>query len=143
MRSTFDRLRQALLFEIIGLCLAAPLGAWALGHSLTEIGGLALIASVVATIWNYVYNLAFDRALLRLTGSTRKRPAIRVLHALLFETALVLALLPVAAWWLETTLWRAFVADAGLSAFYLVYAFVFTWCYDRAFPPPPLPAAAR
>ncbi len=143
MRTTPDRIRQALLFEAIGLCLAAPLGSLALGHSLWEIGGFAAIASLAATVWNYAFNLGFDRALLRLTGSVRKSLPARLIHAVLFETVLVLALLPVAAWWLQVGLWPAFVADAGLSAFYLVYAFVFTWAYDTVFPAPPAPAAGR
>ena len=141
MRSTFDRIRQALLFEAIGLCLSVPLGSLVLGHSLAEIGVFAAIASVAATVWNYVYNLAFDTLLQRWTGSVRKSVPVRVLHAVVFETVLVLALLPVAAWWLGVGLWPAFVADAGLSAFYLVYAFVFTWAYDALFPAPP--AGAR
>lgn len=143
MRSTPDRIRQAVLFEAIGLCVSAPLGSVLFGHSIWEMGGFAVIASLAATVWNYVYNLAFDRAMLRWRGTLRKTLPLRVLHAVLFETALVLALLPVAAWWLQVGLWPAFLADAGLSAFYLVYAFVFTWAYEAVFPAPPAPAAGR
>lgn len=143
MRSTSDRIRQALMFEAIGLCLVAPLGSVILGHSLVEIGGFAVIASLAATAWNYTYNLVFDRLMLRWTGSVKKSLWQRVVHAVLFETALVLALLPVAAWWLQTGLWPAFVADAGLSAFYLVYAFVFTWVYEAVFPQTEATASAR
>lgn len=134
MRSTADRIRQALLFEGIGLALSMPFFAVVLGHPMLELGTLAIIASLVATVWNYVYNLIFDRALLRFTGSPRKTPLLRVVHAVLFETALLLALLPVAAWVLGVGLWQAFLADAGFAAFYLVWAFVFTWAYDRTFP---------
>ena len=134
MRGTGDRIRQALLFEGIGLALAMPFFALVLGHPMLELGTLAIIASLTATVWNYVYNLIFDRALLRFTGGTRKTPGLRVIHAVLFESALLLALLPVAAWVLDVGLWEAFVADIGFSAFYLVWAFIFTWGYDRAFP---------
>ena len=134
MRSTTDRIRQALLFEGIGLALSMPFFAVVLGHPMHALGALAIIASLVATVWNYVYNLIFDRALLRFTGGTEKTFSLRVLHAVLFEGVLLLALLPVAAWVLGVGLWQAFLADIGFSAFYLVWAFVFTWGYDRAFP---------
>ncbi|SFG22347.1 Uncharacterized membrane protein [Palleronia marisminoris] len=143
MRSTTDRIRQAVLFEGLGLALSIPFFALVLGHPMHELGALAIIASLVATVWNYVYNLIFDHALLRFTGGVQKTLLLRVVHAVLFETALLLALLPVAMWVLGVGLWQAFIADIGFSAFYLVWAFVFTWGYDRVFPPEtPAPQAA-
>ena len=43
-----------------GLSVAARLGA---------LGVVGVVSSVVATIWNYLYNLGFDHALRRLRGS--------------------------------------------------------------------------
>ncbi len=136
MRSTRDRIRQAVSFEIIGLIIVTPMGAWLFGHDPFDIGLLAAFAATLATGWNYVYNLGFDHTLLRLTGRVRKRPVERVLHAIGFEAGLLVALLPVVALWLGISLWEAFVMDLFLALFYMVYAFVFTWIYERLFPVP-------
>lgn len=136
MRSIADRIRQALSFELIGLSIVTPLASWIFGFEMMEIGGLALISATVATVWNYIYNLGFDHALRRFFGRTQKTLPLRVVHAVCFEAGLLLALLPIFAWWLDITLVQAFVMDVSFSAFYLVYAFVFTWAYDTVFPIP-------
>jgi uncharacterized membrane protein len=43
-------------------------------------------------------------------------------------------MLPLIMWWLEVGFLTALAMDAGLAAFYVVYAFGFTWGYDRLFP---------
>ncbi|EAR51310.1 hypothetical protein OG2516_17815 [Oceanicola granulosus HTCC2516] len=135
MRTTSDRIRQALSFEIIGLLIVTPLFAWLFQHSLGEIGVLALIGASVATGWNYLFNLGFDHALLRLRGDVRKSVPLRVAHAVLFEATLLVLLLPIFAWWLGITLWAALLMDLAFAGFYMGYTFVFTWAYDSLFPP--------
>ena len=49
MRTTRDRLRHAIGFELIGLLIAAPLASWVTGVGLNHMGPLALFFSVVAT----------------------------------------------------------------------------------------------
>lgn len=135
MRTTLDRIRQAFSFEAIGLLIVTPLFAWIFDHSLREIGSLGLIGATAATVWNYVYNLFFDHALLRWRGDPRKTPALRILHAALFELTLVALLLPVFAWWLDISLMDALLMDLAFAAFYMGYTFVFTWAYDTLYPP--------
>lgn len=134
MRTARDRIRHALSFEIIGLALVTPLGAWVFDQSFWDIGVLGLGSSIVATIWTYVYNLGFDHLMLRLRGSTAKTLPIRIGHAILFELGLVVALVPIVAWYLGVSLWQALVMDIAFAAFYAVYAFVFNWAYDGIFP---------
>ncbi|PSJ39341.1 PACE efflux transporter [Zobellella taiwanensis] len=136
MRTTKDRIRHTLGFEIIGLLIFAPLASLVFDHNLLDMGMMALVGSLIATVWNYVYNLLFDHALLRLRGDVRKTTSIRVLHAFLFEGGLLLLFLPMIAWHLGITLWEAFVMDIAMSAFYLVYAFLYNLAYDRLFPLP-------
>ena len=62
MRSTKDRIRHAVSFEIIGLVLVTPLGAWAFDMNVQHIGVVAVVGATLATVWNYVYNLMFDHA---------------------------------------------------------------------------------
>lgn len=136
MRTTRDRIRHALSFEIIGLALVTPLGAWAFGLPMHEIGVIGAVSATIATLWNYVYNLGFDRIMQRVRGSTQKTAAIRVLHTILFEAGLLAVLMPPIAWYLGISLWQAFLLDVSFALFYMGYAFVFNWAYDRLFPLP-------
>lgn len=136
MRTTGDRIRHAISFEIIGLLLVTPLGAMGFGIPAGDIGVVAIVSATIATLWNYIYNIIFDRAMKRWRGTVHKTVAIRVLHAVLFEAGLLLATLPFIALYLGIGLWRAFLMDLAFVAFYLIYAFVFNWVYDRAFPLP-------
>ena len=42
--------------------------------------------------------------------------------------------LPIIAWWMGIGLLEALIVDVAFVVFYLIYAFVFTWCYDTIFP---------
>ncbi len=136
MRKTPDRIRHAISFELIGLLLVTPLGALAFGMPLADIGVVTLFSATIATLWNYLYNLLFDHALLRLTGRLAKSVWMRVLHAVLFEAGLLAILMPFIAWYLEVGLMQAFWLDLSFAIFYLIYAFVFNWAYDLIFPVP-------
>jgi uncharacterized membrane protein len=135
MRSTRDRILHAVSFEVVGLALVMPLGSWAFGLSLHDSGAIGVAGATLATVWNYVYNLGFDHLMQRLRGSAAKTLALRVLHAIGFEFGLLLMLAPLIALWLGVGLWQAVMLDLSFAAFYLVYAFVFTWAWDRLFPP--------
>ncbi len=136
MRKTADRVRHAISFEIIGLALVTPLGALAFGMPMADIGVIGVAGATLATAWNYLYNLGFDHLMQHLTGGTQKNVAIRVLHAVMFEVGLLLALLPMIAWYLGISLIQALTMDVSFALFYVAYAFVFNWAYDRIFPLP-------
>ena len=134
MRSTRDRIRHAILFEIIGLALIIPLGTVLFGLHPAAMGVIGLGSALVATVWNYVYNLGFDHAMQRYAGHTRKSLPLRVAHAVLFEAGLLVILLPPIAWYLGISFAQAFVMDLAIAAFYVAYAFGFNLAYDRVFP---------
>lgn len=134
MRTTGDRIRHALSFEIIGLLTIVPLGAWAFSMPAHDIGIVGVVSATLATGWNYLYNLLFDHALLKLGKSLEKNLATRILHAILFEVGLLIVLMPFIAWYLGVSLLHALVMDVSFALFYVVYAFVFNWAYDRIFP---------
>jgi len=136
MRSTFDRIRHAILFELIGLMLVVPLGALVFQTHPLDIGVIALFTSILATGWTYFYNLIFDMVMIRRVGHARKTVVLRVLHSLLFEVGLLAVSLPFIAIYLGIGLWPALIMDAGFVVFYLVYSFVFNWAYDGVFPLP-------
>lgn len=136
MRSTRDRIRHAISFELIGLALVTPLGAIAFGMPVEDIGIVGVGSATLATGWNYLYNIGFDHLMRRLTGSTQKNPVVRIAHAILFELGLLIVLLPLIAWYLDVSLIHALTMDISFAVFYVIYAFVFNWAYDRLFPLP-------
>ena len=97
-------------------------------------GVLGIAFSLLATGWNYIYNVWFDKAMQKWTGTTDKKHKHRILHALLFELGLLWVTIPVIAWWLNLSLWNAFLMDIGLVLFYLVYAYIYNLAYDKLFP---------
>ena len=142
-RSFSDRVRHALSFEIIGLGIFTPLATLAFDKPALDMGMIGLISATVATLWNFVFNIGFDRAMIRATGSAVKSVPVRILHTLMFEGGLVVLLIPMIAWYLGITLWQALVMDIAIVAFYLVYTFFFNIGYDRVYPLPQAePAAA-
>jgi uncharacterized membrane protein len=136
MRATGDRIRHAVSFEVIALFAVTPVGAWAMDQPLYGFGVLAIVCATIATGWNYVYNLMFDHAMLRIRGAVHKTVPVRVMHAVLFEAGLLVFLMPYIAWYLGVSLLAAFWIDIAFAAFYVVYAFVFNWLYDVVFPIP-------
>ena len=133
------RLLYVTLYELIAIA-AATLGLAALsGQGAAHSGVLAVAASAIAVAWNMVFNTLFERWEARHAqrGRTLKR---RLAHAVGFEGGLVLALVPLMAWWFDITLWQALVMDLGLIVFFLCYTFAFNWVFDRIFG---LPASAQ
>lgn len=136
MRKLRDRVRHALLFEAVALAIFIPGSAALFDQPVDHMGVIGIASATIATVWNFVFNMGFDRAMLRLRGSVEKTVAIRVVHTLLFEAGLVVMLIPLIAWYLGIGLWAALVMDLAIVTFYLVYGFLFNLAYDRVFPIP-------
>jgi uncharacterized membrane protein len=135
MRSTTDRIRQAVSFELIGILIVTPLFAWVFDHPMGDMGVLVVLGAMAATAWNYLFALIFDHVLNWRRGDVRKTLPLRIVHAALFEATLLLLLLLIFAWWLDASLVTVLLMEISFAAFYVVYAFVFTWGYDTLFPP--------
>ena len=121
----------AIAAATVGLALLSGQGA---GHS----GVVAMVASVIAVLWNLAFNALFERWESRQAVRGRS-VARRMAHAIGFEGGLALILIPLFAWWFGVTLWQALVMDIGLVVFFLCYTFAFNWGFDRVFG---LPASA-
>ncbi|OWY40149.1 hypothetical protein CEK28_05295 [Xenophilus sp. AP218F] len=128
-KTIWERILHAVLYELCAMLILAPLAALAMGTSLGHMGALALMMSTVAMLWNMVFNALFERV--ERACAWRRTVAVRSLHALLFEGGLVVMLVPLAAWWLGVSYWRAFLLDLGFFAFFLPYTYVFNWLYDH------------
>lgn len=136
MRSAADRIRHAVCFEIIGVLIITPLAGWVFSAEFSQVGVLAIAMSMIATIWNYVYNLGFDHMLLRWRGRVYKTPLERIGHAFAFEFGMLIITLPPVMWWMNYGFSRALAMAGGLMVFYLVYTYVYNWLYDKIFPLP-------
>lgn len=136
LRSFPDRLRQIAFFELGGLALITPPFAWASGVPLAESIGLLALLALIAAIWNGSYNTCFDWIDGRISGRTAdRRPVrLRVVHAIGFETGLLMLSLPVIIWWTGMGFVEALIADLALALAYTCYAFGFNMAYDRTFP---------
>lgn len=145
LRSPLDRARQVLLFELGGLILITPPFAWASGAPARDSLVLLALIALIAALWNAAYNTAFDWIEGRLAGRTAdRRPyPLRVVHALGFESSLILMTLPLVMHWTGMDWQQALFADILVACAYVAYAFVFNLGYDRAFPIEPRTAAAR
>ncbi|HVL76879.1 MAG TPA: PACE efflux transporter [Noviherbaspirillum sp.] len=107
--------------------------------SLQMAGALSVTTSLIAALWNFVFNMLFEAWESR--QARRGRSLLRrLVHAVAFEAVLFAMFVPLIAWWLDVTLLHALAMNTGLAVFFLVYTFVFAWCFDRIFG---LPASAQ
>ncbi|MBL8372511.1 MAG: PACE efflux transporter [Burkholderiaceae bacterium] len=138
MQGPRRRIVYVTLYELIAI-VATSIGLSVFSDSSVERAGVAaVVSSAIAVVWNVVFNTLFERWEARQTVRGRSL-ARRAAHAIGFEGGLVVTLVPFFAWWLDISLWQAFVLDLGLLLFFLVYTFVFNWVFDRVFG---LPASA-
>jgi len=136
LRSLPERAIQTVTFELGGILFAAPLYALVfsapLDHSVAVIAALAL----AMMLWSPLHNTVFDTIELRLTGRVASdRPhAVRVLHAISHEATSMVITLPLLIGLGAHPLPEAFLIDIGLTAFSVVYAYIFNVLYDRLRP---------
>lgn len=135
MSPTLRRVIYVLSYEAFALLLATG-GLMALGHSGSHSGITALVSSVIALSWNFVWTTLFE-AWERRQASRRRTVKRRIGHALGFEAGLIFFLVPAMAWTLQVGYVEAFLLDLGLIVFFLIYTFVFAWLFDLVFPPGP------
>lgn len=124
------RILQAVSYEGVAILFIGPVLAWMFDHPVASAFALSAIMSTIALAWNYLFNTLFERWETRQTAKGRSLRR-RLAHGLGFEGGLLLLLVPLMAYWLETTLFNAFLADLGIFAFFFLYTIGFTWTFDR------------
>lgn len=133
MSPVVRRIIYVISYELIAIVLTA-LGLVVLGFGGGSSGVMAVTASTVAVVWNYLWNTMFE-LWERRQDSPARTLRRRIAHAIGFEGGLVVVLLPIVAAILRVSLLEAFGLEVGLLAFFLVYTFVFTWVFDKVMPP--------
>lgn len=132
MTPTRRRVLQALLYEVFAIAFVGPVLGWAFDKPQTSTLMLAVVLSSIALCWNYVFNALFEKWESRQLAKGRSF-ARRLAHGAGFEGGLTVLLVPVMAYWLDTSFLTAFLANLGLLAFFFVYAMGFTWAFDKVF----------
>lgn len=132
MSRTTRRVLQAILYEVFAIAFVGPVLSLVFDKPLVSTLGLAFVLSSIALAWNYVFNTIFERWESRQAVRGRSF-ARRLMHGMGFEGGLVVLLVPVMAFGLNTSALNALLANLGLLAFFFVYAIAFTWAFDRVF----------
>ncbi|AKV10335.1 membrane protein [Pseudomonas fluorescens NCIMB 11764] len=127
-KSITERIFQAIGFELLAIVICTPLLAWIMDKPMLDMGVVTVVIAALALAWNVVFNGVFDRVLQRF--DIVHSAWTRVVHALLFEGGLVAVGVPLIAWWLNVSLWQAFLLDIGVLLFFLPYTYVYHWAYD-------------
>ncbi|NUL46264.1 PACE efflux transporter [Cellulosimicrobium funkei] len=125
------RVVYAVIFEALAIGFTTVILAL-MGNPAAASAAVGVLSSVVALIWNMVFNTLFERWERR-SGNTGRPLRIRLLHTLLFELGLVIFLVPAVAVLLQVSLWEAFLYEAALIIFFLIYNAVYAWLFDRVF----------
>ena len=127
-RSLYERIFQVVLFEGLAVGIFSPVLSWIVDKPLGETTALTVAISVTAMLWGFAFNSFFGILISHASNKVQKWK--RVIHALGFETGLVLIAVPLSAWWLQMTLVEALLMDLGLLLVFLPYTFCFYWAYD-------------
>jgi len=119
-------------YEVLGLVVGTSVMTLLTGDAFSDTGPLALMISVVATLWNMGYNSLFEAWEVRRNDRTRTVWR-RILHAVGFQITLVCFLVPLIAWWLNITVVHAFLLDIVFIVYVPFYTLAYHWAFDKIF----------
>ncbi|PNK61667.1 hypothetical protein A6J60_012860 [Psychrobacter sp. FDAARGOS_221] len=127
------RLVYVIVFEVVAIILSTYILMWINGGETMESLPVAVMVSLAAVIWNFIYNTAFE-AWERRRQNQERTLLVRSIHAVGFEGGLILVCLPLYMIWYDVGVYEAFMTIIGLLLFFLAYTFVFTLIFDKIFP---------
>lgn len=126
--SNRERVFHAVLFELLAIVLTIGLMAMLTEYSPVSLSELIVLISLIAMVWNFLFNKLFDHFFQgpRLSRGFR----LRLFHTFCFEFGLLCFTLPLVVWVLHIGWWEALTLDIGMTLFIVLYTLVFNWCYD-------------
>ncbi|WP_426444974.1 PACE efflux transporter [Siccibacter colletis] len=127
------RITYVIIFELIAIVLSSMILSGMSDRQVTDSLPVAVGISLIAVIWNYVYNTLFE-SWERKKGITSRSVTLRVAHTVLFEAGFIVLAVPMFMWWYQVSFVTAFMMELGILVFFLVYTFVFTWLFDKIVP---------
>lgn len=127
--NTLERIFQAVMFEIVALVIILSTMVIFVGAEKGKMSVVGIGLSLFATVWNYVYNIIFDK----LAGHNRAQRSLitRMVHACGFELGMIVITLPILAWYLGISWLAALALEAGFLVFILIYTYIFNLLYDK------------
>lgn len=127
--SFLERCFHAVLFEVLAVLLSIAAVKLVTDHQTTEVTLMIILISLIAVVWNFIFNWIFDRFF---TGAREQRSfKLRTFHTLAFECGLLVFTLPLIAYMLKIDWLTAFLMDIGLTLLIVIYTFFFNWAYDH------------
>lgn len=132
MQGIKRRITYVALFEIIAIVITTFGLTHISGRDVQQSGLVATVVSILAIVWNIVYNYGFEYLESRYTDGGRS-VVCRVVHAVGFELGLAMLTVPTLAVLLHISLWTALLTNIGLMLFFMGYTFVFSLAFDRVF----------
>lgn len=127
------RITYVTIFEIFAIVFSTLLLSFLNdGDTLNNLP-VAAASSAAAVIWNFIYNTLFERWEDR-RNIGRRSIVLRICHAIGFEGGLIVILIPLFMWWYNVGPLTAFVMEAALLLFFLIYTFLFTMVFDKVVP---------
>lgn len=128
-RSVTERIFHACTFEFFAIVFTMLIGIFLLNKPVSSMGIVSVMISVTALLLNILFNWIFDKLFPFVNGD---RPIkIRILHAIGFESTLILFTVPMLAFILKVSLLEALMIEAGLLVFFLFYTYIYNWSYDQ------------
>lgn len=120
------------LFEFFAIVFSSFLLAYFAGGATSDSVPIAVAISAVAIAWNYAFNTVFEywESRQKVKGRSLLR---RSVHAISFETGLVLFIVPMYMWWYQVGFVVALQMEVAILIFFLFYSFCFSWSFDRVF----------
>ncbi|WP_339898182.1 PACE efflux transporter [uncultured Gilvimarinus sp.] len=130
--STLERMAHAFLYEFLALVLTIVGVLLFTRHDVGAVFGSMLAISLVALVYNFYFNILFDRWF---PGPRAQRGLrVRVLYAFLFDVCLLSLTTPMVALILDVSLLEALLLDIWVTLFVMVYTFAFNAAYDAVRP---------
>lgn len=119
-------------YEFFAITTVGVVLSLLLGKPILATGSFAIMTSLIAVAWNYVYTSGFEFWESRQTvkGRSRRR---RAAHAIGFEAGLMMIFIPFMSWWLGISFVNAAVYQISFAVYFLCYTYLFNLGFDWVF----------
>nr|WP_231135675.1 MULTISPECIES: PACE efflux transporter [Proteus] len=123
----------AITFEILAILLSTVLLAILSQSQSHNSLPVAIAVSVIALIWNYIFNSFFE--LIESKLRIKKRTVmVRLTHAISFELGLFFFTIPLYMWWYNVSFIKAISMEVTILVFFFIYTYLFTLIFDKLCP---------
>lgn len=127
------KLVYAITFEALAILLSTVLLAVLSQSQSHNSLPVAIAVSVIALIWNYIFNSFFE--LIESTLKIKKRTVmVRLIHAISFELGLFFFTIPLYIWWYDVDFIKAISMEITILVFFFIYTYLFTLAFDKLCP---------